>query len=289
MGFNHIVESVQNGVKIGDKIKIINMAGEPNYAGKEGVVDHIDDAGQIHGTWGGCAIIPEEDEFEILNESLDQMREKALKMKETSNAFAILYGYRVKGKEVELEPEEFATEEEYKERIKQITDSFTKLSDKDPRGNRYGKESGIELYTIYPNKNSNISESTMMGTLKAKYPVLDNTWTMGSDKTKLNNEEFELLYALADKLTESSPNQYKYEVKETYEDYGAGMKWYNIICYDKKGNSWQVLNTKDWLDLMNTKDVDKAYQDIINGDYFQDKQKDIKDMNMGELFNHMED
>ena len=46
-------------VKIGDTIKIIHMEGEPQYTNREGVVTHIDDAGQIHGTWGGCAIIPE--------------------------------------------------------------------------------------------------------------------------------------------------------------------------------------------------------------------------------------
>ena len=53
-------------VKVGDKIKIISMEGESNYAGREGVVDCIDDAGQIHGTWGGCAIIPSVDKFEII-------------------------------------------------------------------------------------------------------------------------------------------------------------------------------------------------------------------------------
>ena len=53
-------------VKIGDKIKIIYMDGEPQYTGREGIVDHIDDAGQIHGTWGGCTLIPETDSFEVL-------------------------------------------------------------------------------------------------------------------------------------------------------------------------------------------------------------------------------
>ena len=42
-----------------DTIKIIKMDGEPQYTNREGVVTHIDDAGQIHGTWGGCAVIPE--------------------------------------------------------------------------------------------------------------------------------------------------------------------------------------------------------------------------------------
>ena len=53
-------------IKIGDTIKIIHMEGEPQYTNREGVVTHIDDASQIHGTWGGCAIIPEVDEFIIL-------------------------------------------------------------------------------------------------------------------------------------------------------------------------------------------------------------------------------
>lgn len=97
-----------------------------------------------------------------LNESLDQMREKALGMKENSDAFAILYGYRVKGKEVDLEPEEFMTEKEYKERIKQITDSVTKLSDKDPRGNRYGHQHNITFYTVYPNKKQNVNENILI-------------------------------------------------------------------------------------------------------------------------------
>ena len=55
-------------VNIGDKIKIIRMNGEPQYTGKEGIVERIDDAGQIHGSWGGCALIPECDTFKIIKE-----------------------------------------------------------------------------------------------------------------------------------------------------------------------------------------------------------------------------
>ena len=54
--------------KVGDKIRIIYMSGEPQYTGKEGIVKFIDDAKQIHGTWGGCALIPGEDEWEIIPE-----------------------------------------------------------------------------------------------------------------------------------------------------------------------------------------------------------------------------
>lgn len=55
--------------QVGDLIKIIDMHDEPQYQGKTGTITHIDDAGQLHGTWGGCAIIPEADEFEIIETS----------------------------------------------------------------------------------------------------------------------------------------------------------------------------------------------------------------------------
>ena len=54
-------------VNVGDKIKIITMQGEPQYTNREGVVTHIDDAGQIHGTWGGCAVIPSVDTYIIID------------------------------------------------------------------------------------------------------------------------------------------------------------------------------------------------------------------------------
>ena len=59
-------------VHIGDTIKIIKMDGEPQYTDREGVVTHIDDACQIHGTWGGCAIVPEVDKFIILDSTTNR-------------------------------------------------------------------------------------------------------------------------------------------------------------------------------------------------------------------------
>ncbi len=54
-------------VKIGDAIHIYHMFGEPEYTDTEGVVTYIDDIGQIHGTWGGCALVPGDD-FERIEE-----------------------------------------------------------------------------------------------------------------------------------------------------------------------------------------------------------------------------
>ncbi len=51
---------------IGTKIRITSMEGEPHYEGKEGEIKFIDDAGQLHGSWGGLAVIPEVDQYEII-------------------------------------------------------------------------------------------------------------------------------------------------------------------------------------------------------------------------------
>lgn len=52
--------------KVGDTLRIVEMKGEPSYSGRVGVVELVDDIGQIHGSWGGCAIQPENDIYEIL-------------------------------------------------------------------------------------------------------------------------------------------------------------------------------------------------------------------------------
>jgi len=43
---------------------IINDPYHPVYA--TGIVEHVDDMGQLHGTWGGLAAIPGEDEITII-------------------------------------------------------------------------------------------------------------------------------------------------------------------------------------------------------------------------------
>lgn len=54
----------RNGAKhpfVGKKVLIREMKGEPQYTGKTGTVTFVDDAGQIHGTWGGCALTVDDD------------------------------------------------------------------------------------------------------------------------------------------------------------------------------------------------------------------------------------
>lgn len=51
---------------LGKTIRIIHMSGEEDYDGKVGKVEHVDSLLQLHGTWGGLAVILGLDEIEIL-------------------------------------------------------------------------------------------------------------------------------------------------------------------------------------------------------------------------------
>lgn len=57
-----------HGVKVGDTIRITKLDDpyDHSYVGREGVVEFIDSADQIHGTWGGLALIPGEDDFIVI-------------------------------------------------------------------------------------------------------------------------------------------------------------------------------------------------------------------------------
>ena len=55
-------------IEVGDKIIINYMKDEPDYWGREGIVTSIDSMGYLHGTWGGLAVLPEDD-YTIIKET----------------------------------------------------------------------------------------------------------------------------------------------------------------------------------------------------------------------------
>ena len=57
-----------NMVKVGNIIRIVSMESKPPYSCELGVIEFIDDVGQIHGSWGGCALILGVDEYQIIEE-----------------------------------------------------------------------------------------------------------------------------------------------------------------------------------------------------------------------------
>ena len=61
------MKTMNANATVGDKIRIIHLRDEDSrYDGKVGTIEFIDSLGQLHGTWGGLAVIPEVDRFVII-------------------------------------------------------------------------------------------------------------------------------------------------------------------------------------------------------------------------------
>jgi len=61
---------MRDSIYTGKKIRIISLSDpwDSTYPGREGIVEFVDDMGQLHGTWGGLAVIPGEDSFEVISD-----------------------------------------------------------------------------------------------------------------------------------------------------------------------------------------------------------------------------
>lgn len=71
---------MKTNIHVGDRIRIIKINDQTDMTpdhidhqarelnGKEGVVTHIDDRGQLFGTWGGLAVLQDIDEVVVLED-----------------------------------------------------------------------------------------------------------------------------------------------------------------------------------------------------------------------------
>ena len=63
--------------EVGMKIFIIHIVDDTeDYFGRVGYITHIDDIGQLHGTWGGLALVPDLDNFIVVEEEDAQFKHK---------------------------------------------------------------------------------------------------------------------------------------------------------------------------------------------------------------------
>ena len=61
--------------EVGMKIFIIHIVDDAeDYFGRVGFITHIDDIGQLHGTWGGLALVPDLDNFIVVEEEDAQFK-----------------------------------------------------------------------------------------------------------------------------------------------------------------------------------------------------------------------
>ena len=60
------VQKLRSKFTKGSKIRCIRMVDEPRMTGADGIIDYVDDAGQVHVNWGGgssLALNPEIDDY----------------------------------------------------------------------------------------------------------------------------------------------------------------------------------------------------------------------------------
>ena len=70
-GFRDFIMNENPKADVGAKVLILEMQGEADYFGKVGIIEHIDSIGQLHGTWGGCALIPTTDTYFVIDEGVN--------------------------------------------------------------------------------------------------------------------------------------------------------------------------------------------------------------------------
>lgn len=58
--------------EVGEKILIVQLDDpyDSSYSGRVGVIEYIDDIGQLHGTWGGLAVIPGVDQIQHITDDM---------------------------------------------------------------------------------------------------------------------------------------------------------------------------------------------------------------------------
>lgn len=111
----------KNEQYLGKKILIKYMEGEPRYTNRTGVVTHVDDLGQLHGTWGGLAAIPNHDLLEILpDEGNNKKEDKTMKKTQINNP-------KINNKEDATMEENIVFTPEEKEMIKRYYQRFQNI------------------------------------------------------------------------------------------------------------------------------------------------------------------
>lgn len=112
------------------------------------------------------------------------------------------------------------------------------------------------------------------GYKKGLNEMLDEYHFYDVQEFEVGTPERSRLELVASILTKESGKGRKYEVKDTWMDYGSQLAWTTIIYTDPDDNyGVQILSPKEWADLLNAEDDDELNQvidQITSGEYWSD-------------------
>lgn len=104
--------------------------------------------------------------------------------------------------------------------------------------------------------------------------MLDKYHFYDVQEFEVGTPERSRLELVASILTKESGKGRKYEVKDTWMDYGSQLAWTTIVYTDPDDNyGVQILSPKEWADLLNAEDDDELNQvidQITSGEYWSD-------------------
>lgn len=112
------------------------------------------------------------------------------------------------------------------------------------------------------------------GYKKGLNEMLDEYHFYDVQEFEVGTPERSRLELVASILTKESGKGRKYEVKDTWMDYGSQLAWTTIVYTDPDDNyGVQILSPKEWVDLLNAEDDDELNQvidQITSGEYWSD-------------------
>lgn len=112
------------------------------------------------------------------------------------------------------------------------------------------------------------------GYKKGLNEMLDEYHFYDVQEFEVGTPERSRLELVASILTKESGKGRKYEVKDTWMDYGSQLAWTTIVYTDPDDNyGVQILSPKEWADLLNAEDDDELNQvidQITSGEYWSD-------------------
>ena len=104
--------------------------------------------------------------------------------------------------------------------------------------------------------------------------MLDEYHFYDVQEFEVGTPERSRLELVASILTKESGKGRKYEVKDTWMDYGSQLAWTTIVYTDPDDNyGVQILSPKEWADLLNAENDDEINQvidQITSGEYWSD-------------------
>lgn len=121
-------------------------------------------------------------------------------------------------------------------------------------------------YSFNPNTNSDRfeTEEDLINSTKTKWQPGDET------VLKINTPEYRYMRDVVNKLNELAAPGYTYRLDDVYLDAGQDWVWTTIV-QDGGWASVQILNPKQWLDIVNGKPTDEVVKEIRSGEYFHEE------------------